>query len=176
MSSLATCSQRPRLVPHRARSAGCWTSTKRARADHGHRLWCLLMLELWRAPVRRRRLLSPPRETRRPTALVAAAAVLPRLAVLLHERERILTKFTEKSDDFAQTFVHHGTFGFLPGEPSAYTQPLYGFFLVAVYWLFGRHWLVVGLAQTALALAAALLVYAIGSARRLEARRRSSPR
>jgi hypothetical protein len=79
--------------------------------------------------------------------LVAAAAVLPRLAVLLYERERILTKFTEKSDDFAQTFVHHGTFGFLPGEPSAYTQPLYGFFLVPLYWLFGRHWIVVGLAQ-----------------------------
>ena len=95
--------------------------------------------------------------------LVAAAAVLPRLAVLLYERERILTKFTEKSDDFAQTFVHHGTFGFLPGEPSAYTQPLYGFFLVPLYWLFGRHWIVVGLAQTGLALATALLVYAIGA-------------
>jgi 4-amino-4-deoxy-L-arabinose transferase-like glycosyltransferase len=95
--------------------------------------------------------------------LITAAAVLPRLAVLLYERERILTKFTEKSDDFAQTFVHHGTFGFLPGEPSAYTQPLYGFFLVPLYWLFGRHWIVVGLAQTALALATALLVYAIGA-------------
>jgi 4-amino-4-deoxy-L-arabinose transferase-like glycosyltransferase len=94
--------------------------------------------------------------------LVAAAAVLPRLAVLLHERNRILTAFTEKSDDFAQTFVHHGTFGYLPGEPSAYTQPLYGFFLVPLYWIFGRHWLVVGLAQTAVALAVALLVYEIG--------------
>jgi len=95
--------------------------------------------------------------------LIAAAAVLPRLAVLLYERERILTKFTEKSDDFAQTFVHHGTFGFLPGEASAYTQPLYGFFLVPLYWVFGRHWLVVGAAQTLLALATALLVYAIGA-------------
>ena len=94
--------------------------------------------------------------------LVAAAAVLPRLAVLLYERNRILTAFTEKSDDFAQTFVHHGTFGYLPGEPSAYTQPLYGFFLVPLYWIFGRHWLVVGLAQTAVALAVALLVYEIG--------------
>jgi len=94
--------------------------------------------------------------------LVAAAAVLPRLAVLLYERNHILTAFTEKSDDFAKTFVDHGTFGFLPGEPSAYTQPLYGFFLVPLYWIFGRHWLVVGLAQTAAALAVALLVYAIG--------------
>jgi Dolichyl-phosphate-mannose-protein mannosyltransferase len=94
--------------------------------------------------------------------LIPAAAIVPRLVVLLYERERILTKFTEKSDDFAQTFVQHGTFGFLPGEPSAYTQPLYGFFLVPLYWVFGRHWLVVGLAQTAVALATALLVYAIG--------------
>jgi len=94
--------------------------------------------------------------------LVAAAAVLPRLAVLLHERNHILTAFTEKSDDFARTFVDHGTFGYLPGEPSAYTQPLYGFFLVPLYWIFGRHWLVVGLAQTAVALAVALLVYEIG--------------
>jgi 4-amino-4-deoxy-L-arabinose transferase-like glycosyltransferase len=94
--------------------------------------------------------------------LVAAAAVLPRLAVLLHERNQILTAFTEKSDDFAQTFVKHGTFGYLPGEPSAYTQPLYGFFLVPLYWIFGRHWVVVGLAQTAVALGVALLVYEIG--------------
>jgi 4-amino-4-deoxy-L-arabinose transferase-like glycosyltransferase len=94
--------------------------------------------------------------------LVAAAAVLPRLAALLYERNDILTAFTEKSDDFAKTFVDHGTFGYLPGEPSAYTQPLYGFFLVPLYWIFGRHWLVVGLAQTAVALAVALLVYEIG--------------
>jgi hypothetical protein len=94
--------------------------------------------------------------------LIAAAAVLPRLAVLLYERNDILTAFTEKSDDFAKTFVDHGTFGFLPGEPSAYTQPLYGFFLVPLYWIFGRHWLVVGLAQTAIALGVALLVYEIG--------------
>ncbi len=94
--------------------------------------------------------------------LIAAAAVVPRLVVLLHERNDILTAFTEKSDDFAKTFVDHGTFGYLPGEPSAYTQPLYGFFLVPLYAIFGRHWLVVGLAQTAVALAVALLVYEIG--------------
>ena len=88
--------------------------------------------------------------------------MLPRLAVLLYERNHILTAFTEKSDDFAKTFVDHGTFGYLPGEPSAYTQPLYGFFLVPLYWIFGRHWLVVGLAQTAVALGVALLVYEIG--------------
>ena len=56
--------------------------------------------------------------------VVAAAAVVPRLAVLLHERGDILASFTEKSDEFARTFVRSGTFGFIPGEPSAWTQPL----------------------------------------------------
>jgi 4-amino-4-deoxy-L-arabinose transferase-like glycosyltransferase len=95
--------------------------------------------------------------------LIAAAAIVPRLAVLLHERAQILTAFTDKSDDFAQTFVHHGTFGFIPGEPSAYTQPLYGFFLVPIYWIFGRTWWSVGGAQIVVATATALLVYAIGA-------------
>ena len=53
---------------------------------------------------------------------------------------RSSTAFAEKSDDFARTFVDTGTFGFIPGEPSAYTQPLYGFFLIPVYWIAGRHW------------------------------------
>jgi 4-amino-4-deoxy-L-arabinose transferase-like glycosyltransferase len=95
--------------------------------------------------------------------LIAVAAVAPRLAVLLHERGRILTAFTDKSDDFAQTFVHHGTFGFIPGEPSAYTQPLYGFFLIPIYWIFGRTWWAVGGAQIVVATATAFLVYAIGT-------------
>jgi len=95
--------------------------------------------------------------------LIAGAAIAPRLAVLLHERGRILTAFTDKSDDFAQTFVHHGTFGFIPGEPSAYTQPLYGFFLVPIYWIFGRTWWAVGGAQIVVATATAFLVYAIGA-------------
>jgi 4-amino-4-deoxy-L-arabinose transferase-like glycosyltransferase len=95
--------------------------------------------------------------------LIAVAAIAPRLAVLLHERGRILTAFTDKSDDFAQTFVHHGTFGFIPGEPSAYTQPLYGFFLIPIYWIFGRNWWAVGSAQIVVATATAFLVYAIGT-------------
>ena len=101
--------------------------------------------------------------------LIAVAAIAPRLAVLLHERGRILTAFTDKSDDFAQTFVHHGTFGFIPGEPSAYTQPLYGFFLIPIYWIFGRNWWAVGSAQIVVATATAFLVYAIG--RRVLSRR-----
>jgi len=95
-------------------------------------------------------------------ALVAAVAALPRLAALLHERGHILTAFTDKGDDFARTFVASGTYGFLPGHASAYTQPLYGFFLVPLYWAFGRHWEVVGLAQIAVAAGTALLVYEIG--------------
>jgi 4-amino-4-deoxy-L-arabinose transferase-like glycosyltransferase len=95
-------------------------------------------------------------------AAVAAACALPRLAVLLYERGDVLTSFTEKSDDFARTFVESGTYGFIPGEPSAYTQPLYGFLLVPFYALDGRNWAVVGLVQIALAVATALLVYEIG--------------
>ena len=68
-------------------------------------------------------------------ALVAAVCALPRLVVVAVERGEILLAFTEKSDDFARTLVASGTFGFIPGEPSAYTQPLYGFFLAPLYWV-----------------------------------------
>jgi 4-amino-4-deoxy-L-arabinose transferase-like glycosyltransferase len=97
-----------------------------------------------------------------PYAAVAAACIVPRLVILLHERASITASFTEKSDTFAQTFVQHGTFGFIPGEPSAYTQPLYGWFLIPVYWIFGRSWLSIGLAQIALAVVTSLLVFEIG--------------
>jgi hypothetical protein len=90
--------------------------------------------------------------------LVVIEAVVPRLAVLVHERRAILTSFVEKSDDFARTLVSSGTFGFLPGHPSAYTQPLYGWFLAGLYWAIERNWLVVGLAQIAVAAGTALVV------------------
>ena len=93
---------------------------------------------------------------------LAALCAVPRLAVLLHERSSITSSFTEKSDTFALTFVQHGTFGFIPGEPSAYTQPLYGWFLIPVYWIFGRSWLSIGLAQIVVAVVTAALVYEIG--------------
>jgi 4-amino-4-deoxy-L-arabinose transferase-like glycosyltransferase len=96
------------------------------------------------------------------TVLVVAAAVVPRLVVLVVERGAILAAFTEKSDDFAQTFVRSGTYGFVPGVPSAYTQPLYGWFLIPLYWILGRHWPVVGLAQIAVAACTAVLVLEIG--------------
>ena len=98
----------------------------------------------------------------RALAAVAAACALPRLAVLLVERGDILAAFTEKSDEFASTFVDSGTYGFVPGIPSAWTQPLYGWFLVPIYWVFGRSWWAVGGAQIAVAVVTAWLVYEIG--------------
>jgi hypothetical protein len=93
---------------------------------------------------------------------VAAAAVVPRLLALLHERGDILAGFVEKSDLLARTFVASGTFGYIPGEPSASTQPLYGWFLIPVYWAVGRDWWSIGLAQIAVAAATAILVCEIG--------------
>ena len=50
---------------------------------------------------------------------------------------------------------------FVPGIPSAYTQPLYGWFLIPLYWI-DRSWEVVGSAQVAIAGATAYLVLRIG--------------
>ena len=101
---------------------------------------------------------------RRPRALwlVALAAAIPRLVVVFVERQTILEQFVEKSDRFARTLVSSGTFGFVAGIPSAYTQPLYAFFLAGLYWPFTRSWAVVGIAQTVVAVGTALLVFEIG--------------
>lgn len=98
---------------------------------------------------------------RHPYIVLAIAAGLPRLAALLYERADILAAYTDKSDDFALTFLDSGTFGFIPGVPSAYTQPLYGFFLIPIYWV-DRSWLLVGLAHIGVAIVTAWLVFAIG--------------
>ena len=95
--------------------------------------------------------------------LVVGAAALPRLLALAIEREQILEAYVEKSDVFARTLVSSGTFGFLPGVPSAYTQPLYAWFLAGLYWPLDRSWAVVGLAQVLVAVVTALLVLAIGT-------------
>jgi 4-amino-4-deoxy-L-arabinose transferase-like glycosyltransferase len=95
-------------------------------------------------------------------AIVASGCALPRLAVLLHERDAILAGNVEKSAVFANVFVHHGTFGFIPGQPSAYTQPLYGFFLIPTEWIFGGQWLDIGLCQIIVAVATSLVVFEIG--------------
>jgi 4-amino-4-deoxy-L-arabinose transferase-like glycosyltransferase len=99
----------------------------------------------------------------RSAALVLVlATALPRLGALLHERGVILAANVEKGDVFARTYLAHGTYGFIPGHPSAYTQPLYGWFLLPLYWAFGRHWEVVGLAQIAIACGTTLVVWQIG--------------
>ena len=100
---------------------------------------------------------------RHPYVVLAVAAGLPRLAALLYERGEILAAYTDKSDDFALVFLDSGTYGFIPGIPSAYTQPLYGFFLIPIYWI-DRSWVTVGAAHLAVAVATAWLVYAIGIA------------
>jgi 4-amino-4-deoxy-L-arabinose transferase-like glycosyltransferase len=93
---------------------------------------------------------------------LAFVCAVPRFGVLLHVRSVITGSNAEKSDLFAQLFVAHGTYGLLPGEPSAYTQPLYGWFLIPVYWIFGRSWASIGIAQIVLAVVTAWLVYEIG--------------
>lgn len=98
-------------------------------------------------------------------AVVAFVCAVPRVVVLLHEQGAILAGNVEKSDLFAQNFIHNGTYGMIPGEPSAYTQPLYGWFLIPVYWIFGRSWQSIGVSQIVVAVVVAWLVYEI--ARRL---------
>jgi 4-amino-4-deoxy-L-arabinose transferase-like glycosyltransferase len=95
-------------------------------------------------------------------AIVLAAAIVPRAVVLASEGRTILEELVEKSDRFAQTLVASGTFGFLPGRPSGYTQPLYAWFLAGLYQVLERNWLVVGIAQIAVAAVTALLVLEIG--------------
>lgn len=92
-------------------------------------------------------------------ALVCAA---PRIVVLLRERNAIIAAFTEKSDTIAHMFLDHGTFGFVPGAPSAYTQPLYAWFLIPIYWIFGASWWSIGFVQIVVAVATTWLVYEIG--------------
>lgn len=93
--------------------------------------------------------------------IVIAACALPRLGVLLHEKDNILSNF-EKSKLLAQMFLRDGTFGYVPGHPSAYTQPLYGWFLIPVFWIGGFHWWSVGFAQLLVAVATSITVFEIG--------------
>jgi len=94
---------------------------------------------------------------------LALVCALPRLGVLLQERNRILAGFTEKSDTIARMFVDHGTFGFVPGAPSAYTQPLYAWFLIPIDWTLGSKWWAIGGVQIGVAVSTAWLVYEIGA-------------
>jgi hypothetical protein len=101
------------------------------------------------------------RSRRRVYAVVIAACALPRIAVLVHERTGVLQNF-EKSYLLAQLYLKDGTFGYVPGHPSAYTQPLYGWFLIAVFWIAGFHWWSVGAAQIIVACLTSITVFEIG--------------
>jgi hypothetical protein len=94
-------------------------------------------------------------------SVIAAVCIVPRLAVLIHGGESI-KDLPEQSVDIARNFVDSGTFGQIPGIPTAYTQPIYAFFLIPLIWAFGYSWLALGLAQIAVATAVAILVYEIG--------------
>jgi 4-amino-4-deoxy-L-arabinose transferase-like glycosyltransferase len=100
--------------------------------------------------------------TRSAAVLLVLLTALPRLVALIYEGRSILVDNVDKGDVFARTFLETGTYGFIPGHPSAYTQPLYGWFLIPLYWIFGHHWLVVGLAQIAVACGTTLIVWQIG--------------
>src|SRR3712207_5537526 len=95
-------------------------------------------------------------------AVLVLASALPRLVVLLYERSDITAANVDKGDVFARTFLESGTYGFIPDVPSAYTQPLYGFFLIPLYSILERSWLVVGLAHAVVAVVTAVLVYELG--------------
>jgi 4-amino-4-deoxy-L-arabinose transferase-like glycosyltransferase len=99
---------------------------------------------------------------RRAYIALGVVCALPRLGILLHEQGAITAGFTEKSDTIARMFVSNGTFGFVPGDPSAYTQPLYAWFLIPIDWLFGANWASIGIPQVAVAVVTAWLVYEIG--------------
>jgi 4-amino-4-deoxy-L-arabinose transferase-like glycosyltransferase len=98
---------------------------------------------------------------RRAYAILIAACALPRLVVILHERAALLLDM-EKSNTMALVFLKSGTFGYVPGEPSASTQPLYGWFLIVVYWIFGRHWWSFSVVQVVVAVGTTLIVFEIG--------------
>ena len=90
-----------------------------------------------------------------------AVCALPRIVLLYHERVGVTQNF-EKSKQLAQMFVANGTFGYVPGHPTAYTQPLYGFFLIPIFWVAGFHWWSFGTVQILVAVATSLCVLEIG--------------
>jgi 4-amino-4-deoxy-L-arabinose transferase-like glycosyltransferase len=109
--------------------------------------------------------LAPRLRRRWDYVLVGGACLVPRLIAMLHEGAALLPLTggsVEKSDLIARVFLKSGTFGFVPGEPTAYTQPVYAWFMIDVYWLAGRHWWSLGTAQIAVAVLTAVLVYEIG--------------
>ena len=101
---------------------------------------------------------------RRAYIIVILVCAVPRLVVLLHERGALTGVYPvysgfEKSWELAWMFVHHGVFGYVPGHASANTQPLYGWFLIPIFWTAGLHWWSVGTAQLVVAVCTSLVVF-----------------
>ena len=153
-SSRATCCSadraRARPLPPGAGRAPARRARER-RADHGAPALVPLMLELWqRTHVDAvRPALATRVSRRRLRRRRGASASLPRLAVLLSSAATSPPRSPRRATTSRARSLDSGTFGFIPGVPSAYTQPLYGFFLVPLYVVFERHWLAIGLAQIA---------------------------
>jgi hypothetical protein len=100
-------------------------------------------------------------------SIVILVCAVPRLVVLLRERGALtgsppIHSGFEKSWELAWLFVHYGVFGYVPGHPSANTQPLYGWFLIPIFWIAGFHWWSVGTAQLLVAIGTTLVVFEIG--------------
>jgi hypothetical protein len=93
--------------------------------------------------------------------VVIAVCALPRIVLLVHERVGVTQNF-EKSKLLAQMYVANGTFGYVPGHPTAYTQPLYGYFLIPIFWIAGFHWWSFGTAQILVAVATSICVLETG--------------
>ena len=93
---------------------------------------------------------------RRAYAIVIAVCALPRLVVLVHERASILRELREVAASSRRCISANGTFGYVPGHPSAYTQPLYGCFLIPIFWIAGFHWWSVGTVQILVAVATSI--------------------
>ena len=94
------------------------------RADHGHRLWCLCMLELWQRTLRRRgRFRACGRVNRkRSYALVdrGVRAAAPRRAPARARRDP--QQLWRSRTTLAQCPAEDGTFGYVPGRAVGATR------------------------------------------------------
>ena len=117
----------------------------------------------WQETTAYRSRLTVRRLYRHPYVVLAVAAGLPATRrAALRARVRSSPRTPTRATTSRSSSSSSGTYGFIPGIPSAYTQPLYGFFLIPIYWV-ERSWVTVGAAHIAVAIVTAWLVYAIGT-------------
>ena len=97
----------------------------------------------------------------KPLLAVLLLAFALRAGVVFIFRDSILI-YTEAAEQFAINFVNGKGFGLIEGLPSSYRPPMYAFFLIIVYGIFGRSALSVGLSQAMVGTGTCFLVYMIG--------------